>query len=533
MGFESLGRMFGFERLHLALATLVGLVVSVVIGLYAVGYGGNPIKSLMLLVGCGLLLLSTISPRTGLKFLLISGAYLDFFKRFLLFFGIGSFSDVLGVLAVAPINLTGVFLGACVLRPIFTKQVPDRQERRLIFLALFLITASLASSIRSSGGITPAVIGNAANQSAYALLVPTICILYRRRDTEELRRLLQFAVLAYLPVAIYGVHQSIFGYSQFEIDYLRSGLSSLADIMYDAHPRPFSTLNSNHAFAVSMGILVLISSLLCFPNLRPRGEILLSKWRWILPVVFVVACLISFGRGGWMVSIIGFICIFAFRTRTRLVTFYTVFALSFGLLLWRADDIYNSLDKLQEMLPSGSSFREQAFRLGTYSERLYGFQNIFKNRAMWTWFGNPNLDYKAGERLDADEIVHDALGQMLISHGIVGILVIAALGSFSLFTLHRRILAIQRGPKEILARGMLGVGIAVAFGGLFTGSHLSVFPINLLFWTAVGVLVAAAQLENPTKEANVTTGKPTSLSRGSQRPERRAALGATGFRPST
>lgn len=495
MNERGLSRTLGLDRLHILVATVLGLIVSVGIGLYAVGMGGNPIASLMLITGGALLVVSTINPRKGLKLLIISGTCLDFLKRFLLIFGMGSMSDVLGVLAVAPINLTGVFLGTCILRPIFTKQMLDKQERRLVYISLLLITASLASGFRNTGSLGPAVFGNAANQSAYALLVPVICILYRRGGIDELKRLLQFATLAFLPVALYGIHQFTFGFNQFEVDYLRSGLTSLGDILYEAHPRPFSMLNSNHAFAVSMGILFLMSSVLCAKRLQNRIGIFSSKGRWVIPAIFAIACLLSFGRGGWMVPIIGFICIAAFRTRKMIVSFYTIFAIGFSLLVWRAGDIYNSLDRLQATLPSGSLLQEQAFRLGTYSERLYGFQNLFRNRSIWTWFGNPDLAYRTGRIVNEDEVIHDAIGQMLISHGITGLLALIFGGALSLFLLHRKILAIQRGPREILGRSLLGTASAVFLGGMLTGSHLSVFPINLLFWTTAGALVAVAQMK--------------------------------------
>jgi hypothetical protein len=495
MNIKEGGSIFGFERLRLTLATIIGLFVSVYIGLYAVGMGGNPLTSLMLITAASLLLLSSINPRKGLMLLIVSGACLDFLKRLLVLFGIGSMSDVLGVLAVAPINLTGVFLGTCVLRPIFTKQMLDKTERRLVYLSLLLIAASLASGIRASGGISPVVLGNSANQSAYSLLVPIICILYRRRSLGELKRLLQFVALVYLPVAIYGIHQFIFGFNQFEIDYLRSGYTSLTELLYEEHPRPFSMLNSNHAFSVSMGIVLLVSSLLCVGGLRNRTGIFSSKWRWLFPAVFAVACFVSFGRSGWMVPIIGFVCMFAFRTSAGVVAFYAIFALGFALFVWNADLIYSSLDKLQAMLPSGSIAKEQAFRIGTYSERLYGFQNVFQNHSMWTWFGNPDLAYQADHPLGQDEIVHDALGQMLVSHGIVGIIALALGGGLSLFIIHRKVHAIRRGPNESLARGLLSLGVAVFLGGMLTGSHLSVFPNNLLFWTAIGALVTIAQMK--------------------------------------
>ena len=502
-------RIFGIERFHLAAATFFGLILSVFIGLYAVGFCGNPLTSLMLITAGVLLVLSTINPRKGLLLLLISGACLDFLKRFLVLFGIGSFSDVLGVLAVAPINLTGVFLGACVFRPIFTKQMLNKEERRLVFASLILIVASLASAIRTAHGLSPTVFGIAANQSAYSLVVPVICILYRRGSIEGLRRLLQFVVLVFLPVAIYGIHQYTFGFTQFEIDYMRSGFTTVTDVLYQTHPRPFSMLNSNHAFAVSMGILVLISSVLCRGEFRQRSGLFSSNARWLFPAIFSIACLISFGRAGWMVAIIGFICMFSFRTRRRIFIFYSLFVISFGLLLWGADTIYASLDKFQAMLPSGSTFQEQAFRLGTYSERLFGFQNLFRNRSMWTWFGNPDLAYRPGEQQGEQEIVHDALGQMVISHGIAGLVALLLGGGLSLFLLHRKILAIRRGPHEIIGRGLLSVAIALFFGGMLTGSHLGIFPVNLLFWTTVGALVTVAQMKTPVTLKTDPSGPPT------------------------
>lgn len=484
------------ERLHLTVATVVGLIISIGIGLYAVGLGGNPLRSLMLIAAGSLFVLSTINPRKGLRFLIIAGACLDFLKRFLVLFGVGSMSEVLGVLAVAPINLIGVFLGSCVFRPIFTKQMLDRQERRLVYVSLLLIAATLMSGIRSSRGLDVAMIGNAANQSAYSLLVPVICILYRRGGIEEVKRLLQFITFTYLPVAIYGIHQFIFGFNQLEIDYLRAGFTTLSDILYEAHPRPFSMLNSNHAFAVSMGTLVLISILLCVRGIRNRDGFFSSKWRWLFPGIFAVACLISFGRSGWLVPVIGVVCMYGFRTRPRVIAFYTIFALSFAGLVWQAEAIYGSLDRLQALLPSGTIYQEQAFRLGTYSERLFGFQNIFRNRSMWTLFGNTEFANTRASMVAKDETVHDAIGQMLVSHGIVGLVALVLGGGVSLFLLHRRILAIRSGPSEVLSRGLLSVGIAVFLSGVLTGSHLGVFPINLLFWTTAGALVAVLQIRN-------------------------------------
>ena len=504
MNAEHSGSFFRVERLHLAVATVLGLGMAVVIALFAVGYGGNPVKAIMQLVGMSLMLIATVNPRAGLLLLLFSGAYLDFLKRFLILFGGASLGDVAGVLSVAPVNLFGVFLGTCVLHPIFSKRMLDKQERRLVFFSLFLIAASFVAGFRR-GDLSLTALGTMANKSAYSMLVPIIFVLHRRGGTDSIRRLLRFTVLIYAPVAIYGVHQYFFGLGQFEIDYLRSGLTSTEGNLYDVHPRSFSTLNSNHAFAISMAILSLLSLVLCSRHLRSRAGFFSAKVRWLLPLVFVVACVLSFGRAGWIVIGIGSFCMLAFRTKARVIGFYSFFGISFGLLVWKADAIYSSLDKLQSYLPTETAVQQQAFRIGTYSERLYGFQNVFRNRSMWTLFGNTAMTYRS-ERVDDEDIVHDALGQMLVTHGIVGLLLLLGGGGYALVVLHRKILSIPKGPAESLARGTMSTAIAIFFGGMLTGTHLPVFPINMLFWTTAGALLVLAQAKTVPQVEKISPG---------------------------
>ena len=78
MNAEHSGSFFRVERLHLAVATVLGLGMAVVIALFAVGYGGNPVKAIMQLVGMSLMVIATVNPRVGLLLLIFSGAYLDF-----------------------------------------------------------------------------------------------------------------------------------------------------------------------------------------------------------------------------------------------------------------------------------------------------------------------------------------------------------------------------------------------------------------------------------------------------------------------
>lgn len=488
-------RSLGDDRLRLFVATAVGLFASVVIGLCAVGFAGNPVKNLMLLFGGAMLILASLKPHFGLYLLILSTACLDFVKRFLVLFGVGSMGDVMGILAVAPMILAGIALGVFVLHPIFTKRMLIVTERRLFFLSIFLISIPLASGIRS-GGLDAFTLGNAVNKSAYSLLVPIVYVLYRQRGVEEIKRLLHFSVIVFALVALYGIQQWMFGFNQFETDYMRSGLTITGDLLYERHPRPFSTLNSPHAFSVVMAMFSVLSVVLCLKPLKSAKGFFSSAGRFLLPVLFFTACFLSFVRSSWLVALIGIACIFIFRTKTRTVAFYAIFSVSFSLLVWQADNIYAGLDRLQGMLPQGSDIKEQAFRVGTYSERLFGFQNVFRNRSMWTWFGNPDLAYRVGQHEVRDEVVHDALGQTLVTYGFVGLFAMLCIGSFSLLYLHRRVLAAPPGPTDVLGRGLLSISIAIIVSGMIAGAHLSVFPINTLFWLSVGALVVTTQKQS-------------------------------------
>ncbi|MEO6788096.1 MAG: hypothetical protein ABI318_18375, partial [Chthoniobacteraceae bacterium] len=136
---DNISRILRAERLHITVGTVAGLFVAVLVALFTVGYGGNPIKMIMEITGIALMVVATVNPRIGLALLLVSSTCLDFLKRFLLLFGVGTTSDVAGVLSVAPVALVGVFLGTCVLHPIFSKRMLEKQERRLVYFALVLI----------------------------------------------------------------------------------------------------------------------------------------------------------------------------------------------------------------------------------------------------------------------------------------------------------------------------------------------------------------------------------------------------------
>ncbi len=482
------------DRLHIFVATLVGLALAVYAGLFAVGYGGNPVKSLMLLLGGASMVIASLRPRIGLALLVITSAYLDLIKRLLVCFGMSSMSDVTGVLAVAPMILLGIFLGSCVLHPIFTKKMLVAGERRLLWAALLVIAAAAAIAFKDATWIGD-FFGAVANQGAYVLLVPIVFILYRREGPEEIRRFLRFIAYVYIPVALYGVYQFWFGYNQFEIEYLRSGLTVTSINLYDLHPRPFSTLNSPHSFSVLMWFMAV-----CTVHLGLRKTAHKQTPRW-LPFLYLTSVVFSFVRGAMVLTAANLFMARWFRTRRGTLIFYTVAVGAFALLVAFSQQIADNLEHLQKYLPGETEWQLVLFRLGTLSDRFFGYQGVLLNSNMYTLFGHgsgayASLEIKAGE----EGFNHDALSTILYRFGVVGVLITLSLVAFIMYRVHSVVWRTTDRSRKALGSTLVSMFTLIVLSHV-GGVSYNVFPINLFMWLFLGLaLTVCAMPEGLGKE---------------------------------
>jgi hypothetical protein len=123
------------------------------------------------------------------------------------------------------------------------------------------------------------------------------CFLFA--DVTSVQRLLGFTLLIYMPVALYGIWQQLFGLTNFEIDYLKSGFTMDVGLLDDVRLRLFSTLNSPHALSVVMAMLSVVA--LAIP-LHGRQR----AW-WQAPAGLILAggCIATFVRAGYCVGFAG------------------------------------------------------------------------------------------------------------------------------------------------------------------------------------------------------------------------------------
>ena len=480
------------ERLHIVIGTVLGLTGAIAGGLFAVGYGGNPIKSLMLLLGVITMVVATLRPKTGLHLLLLSSAFLDIIKRLLIVFGMSSMSDVAGVLAVAPMILIGTFFGTCVLHPIFTKRMLNQGERRLALVALVIIGIVLAIGSRNATSLID-LLGSAVNTGAYTLLLPIVFVLYRKSDIDEFKKLLRFIVFIYAPVAVYGVYQYWFGLSRLEIDYLRSGLTVGGMNLYDIRPRPFSTMSSVHAYAVSMWFMVVISGYLA---LRRTSGFRISRW---LPVVFCTAVLFSMARGTTIMTVANLLLVRMFKTRKGTLTFYAVAIGAVTTLIALSQPLLDGLDYLQSAMPGDKDWQQQAFRLGPLSDRLQGYQGVLLNPRMYTLFGHGASSGELELRYGEEGFSHDSLSQLLYRFGIAGVVLCVSVVVAVMWRLHSGVWRMRDPERKKFAAMLVSIVVFILFTHLGGGSY-AVFPINLFIWLFLGLAVTVCVRQKETEQ---------------------------------
>lgn len=461
--------------LFLAFATAVGLLL-VFLASGFIFTSSNPVSKFAMLGGGILFLIGAIHPRQIIVLLVPISFYLDGLKRLLVLVGRTGLDDVTSVLAVAPLAAVGVIIG-CVIRRIFFRRRSEPVER--------LIFVSAMAAFVAFGGMEAFTAGNllfglrtAANSTVYFLLPWAVFECYRTR--EEIERFLKFCLIVGVPVALYGIWQYSFGLNQVEITYLQSGLTMTGVNLLDVRPRPFSTLGSPHSYSNVMMFMTALSLHFTSAWTARRGT-----WKAnVIAIIYAVSVLLSMGRGA-VFGAIGMI-VFArlFRSARGVLVAYAGSALFIGGIIFFAQSLMDSLGKLQSLLPSGSGWKEQAFRLETFSDRLMGYQNVLSNPGSWPLFANP-LNFHPAEMTASDtQFSHDLLSQMILRIGAVPVFLGACAALYFLRLSHRAILRLPGGKTGIRPLGARLMAIIFVFLlSQAAGAGITVFPMN--FWTGI------------------------------------------------
>lgn len=218
---------------------------------------GNLLANLFfyLMIGGGIL--AIVSPKAGFILCLISCFYVDLVKRLMVVSDRVQMQDLYYVLGFPPLVFSIPYSSH--------SSCGEWWETRLIRwnLMMFVVACIIAlinttlSLFQGDAGIGRAL-QDAANGGLYAMILFVVPLLYPKAD--DVLRLFKALLWIFVPVAIYGVVQQVWGFREFELLYLQTGLSIEAKQLLTDRVRAFSTLNSPTSLGAIAALMMVASS---------------------------------------------------------------------------------------------------------------------------------------------------------------------------------------------------------------------------------------------------------------------------------
>ncbi|MBV8586036.1 MAG: O-antigen ligase family protein, partial [Verrucomicrobia bacterium] len=374
------------------------------------------------------------------------------------------------------------------------RPLDNQQKVVFIFVSLAVLVSFIQAFLRPSGQSSS--LQEFASEGAYLPLVFLVTVLFPAPG--QVRRLLALTVVIYAPVAAYGIWQQYFGLSTFEINYLKSGLTSTLGLLDDIRIRPFSSLNSPHAFGATTAMLA------CLAAFFPLGDKRRRMWQYPLALLLFFGCLASVVRAAWVLIVLACIGFFCFRSRALTLVFYIFGLTAFSGILFNTQFVSNALERFDQYMPDDGDLESQAFRLGTFGARLDSFQNVLTNPNFHTLLGKSGAEIDELQG-DISNLAHEQIGQILIRSGFVGLTLF--LGTLVAGLIYAHVTDFRQ--TDPFRRDALVACLSIVFGtvgsGVLFGSSLGLFPVNILFALIMGVFFALSHPER----AEANTGPKT------------------------
>lgn len=442
---------------------------------------GNQLGSLFGYLLVGSILLGVCNPKSAIMVLLVACGYIDLAKRLLVVADKVSYTDLAFVLGIAPALMAGATMG------VFLQIIQGRirfGKTQLQALGVIIITLilSLITARRATGG-TMAALQEVANTAGYACFLLVIPLLYS--SLEDQVKLIRTVLLAYLPIPIYGIYQAAFGLAEYEIEYLKTGMSILIKQLITGDVRPFSTLNSPTALGAVCGIMALLAFL--SGPLDGTRKKFPHPLHFLFGLSYVGGLLASTSRSDFFIPLLGALVALTALSPTAIRLFYLIAGSCYiGLIMisgWLQERLADIQIFISTILPPEFDFVEQLTRVQTFSDRLEGFRNLASNPQVWSLFG---VTKEVSESIYS----HDPLTQSLLAYGVVPVTLVILVCLVLLSRIHSGILLIQDRRERWMAALALGTTAGVVATSMLSGSRTSIFPITVFMWLMLSIVWA-------------------------------------------
>lgn len=468
-----------------AIIILLGGIGAVYVMLSVLLAGGNSIGALAQFLSVGSFILAVLQPRLALYLMVFYAGYSDLLKRMMVFDGHVTMIDVLWVRALCPLTLAGICLGTLV-RALHDGSIYQRRRLGSLLVCILGFIISGASALRSGGGFNAAAT-QLADGAAYMFLLFVVPCIFRKPD--EIIAFIKYCLIIFIPVALYGLKQQVFGLSDFEIEYLRSGLTVLSKHLEDVRPRPFSTLVDSSPFGTSCAICACLA-LIVRRHHRDTGTRAWGLMSFVLFALFVAGCVASmtrFANVNWALPIL---LLPVLRNARGTAALYASVVALFVTACVYAQELINGVTKLTLWALEnfgGTAIGEQFTRFWTICDRLEGMHDLAHNPLMWTMFG-----YGAKGAADMHEArmvaSHDLISNLLLEIGWLPLSLVLIVASLALFSFHHSVWRLRGSPVFNICLWMVGIEFGLLVHNIFAGNITSTFPVNFFFWFIAGAL---------------------------------------------
>lgn len=476
-----------------------GLIFSLIVIIDLMSSQGNSLGRSYLYISVAFLIVGFLLPKKSVYIVILASAYLDHFKRLLVVYGVPTQIDVVYIQSIPISLLSGAFIGSIV-GVSFGKYASGKNVKHSLIasiaLAVIGILPNLLGATSSVGGDLRGF-GGAVNAGFYSVLIFLLPLHFT--DALSVRKLLNFTIIVYIPVAIYLLKQAFFGLSDFEYNYLLTGLSQEARILWEQNAlRGFSTMSGASVVSVVTSIFGVI---VLYPIKSKEFNDSQTNFvtRILCSLTFFAAAWYTASRGGWFCGVATALALICFRKKSTTLLLYLSGLILFIVVIAVAPYLHDHriLDDWQLALDSNfksavgntNDHVDRALVLGTFYDRILGWKNLTQRPDIWTPFGFA----LAGKVVDwqKDMIGHDITIDLLLRFGFVPIAAGLSLLTAGLYKIHQYILKLKSESLEkkiTVVAFSLAVGIFV--GGFGNGAQLRVFPQNLFFFMFIGMVLS-------------------------------------------
>lgn len=471
-----------------AAIVVVGILIGLLVMMKILTEGWNALANLYKYLLIVAIAIGLLAPKIGLGILAFGAFYIDTFKRLLVVAGNVTYLDIAYILSFSPFLVLAIFC-SCLYHII---AVGTNQRPGAVKLAVFTIILMGVFSVFAitSYGFGLSGLQLVANGAAFIALIFIIPVQFGTR--EEIVKARKAIILFSIPVLLYGIAQWAFGFNDFEIAYLQTGLSTETRILSGQDFRIFSTLNSSQNFAKIMGMLA-VMVLFTFK----KSSLASFSWRIPLAGLFFFAAVISGSRTGLVMALIVLMSLMIFRWKSVTILFYAATTSLLLFIIINAESLYerNALKDweagLSDIAAESQLIDYRNIQIVTLNARLRSL-SLLSKAEYWTPFG-------AGLAKEKDLLtkvkIHDIITSFLVRMGYVPCAAGLVLMIYALSKIHKGLWKMDSKSLDFrIVLFSLSFAISVLIGGMSATANLYTFPVNYFFYLFIGFGVAIAMI---------------------------------------